>query len=62
MVFIDVSGLGWTGKDWADACEKLGWRSAGAHSPIVRLCTHYGIEREDIESFIEGIKRLVPRE
>ena len=61
MVYIDVSGLGWAGKDWADACGKLGWKSVGGQSPIVRLCTHYGIEGEDIESFIKGIKRLVPK-
>lgn len=61
MVFIDVSGLGWTGRDWAEACRKLGWRSSGYISPVVRLCTHYGIEKEDIESFISGIKKLVPK-
>jgi threonine aldolase len=60
MVYIDVSGLGWTGKQWADACAKLGWKSSG-YSPTVRLCTHYGIEREDIESFLTGIRKLAPR-
>jgi threonine aldolase len=62
MVYIDVSGLGWTGRDWAEACRKLGWKSGGSPtSTIIRLCTHYGIERGDIEAFIEGMKRLVPR-
>jgi len=61
MVYIDVSGLGWTGKQWAEACEKTGWRSAGTQTPVVRLCTHYGIEREDIESFVAEIRRRVPK-
>jgi len=60
MVYIDVSGLGWTGLEWGEACAKLGWRSRG-HSPIIRLCTHYGIEREDINAFLDGIGKLVPR-
>ena len=60
MVYIDVSGLGWTGSDWVKACGKLGWKSVGKDSRI-RLCTHYGIVREDIESFLEGIEKLVPK-
>ncbi|KON30869.1 threonine aldolase [miscellaneous Crenarchaeota group-15 archaeon DG-45] len=60
MVYIDVSGLGWTGQQWADACAKIGWRSRG-RTTTIRLCTHYGIEREDIEAFLEGIGKLVPK-
>jgi threonine aldolase len=59
MVYIDVSGLGWTGREWSEACAKLGWRSRG-YGPVVRLCTHYGIERKDIESFLDGVHGLVP--
>lgn len=62
MVYIDVSGLGWTGKKWGEACSKIGWKSGGGQSPIVRLCTHYGIRREDVVSFLEGMKKLVPKE
>jgi len=60
LVFIDVSGLGWTGQQWAEACAKIGWRSRG-RGPTIRLCTHYGIEREDIEAFLEGIGKLVSK-
>lgn len=60
MVYIDVSGLGWTGRDWVEACAELGWRSRG-YTTRIRLCTHYGIEREDIEAFLEGITNLVPK-
>jgi threonine aldolase len=60
MVYIDVSGLRWTGREWGEACAKLGWKSRG-YTPVIRLCTHYGIEREDIESFLKGIVKLVPK-
>ncbi|GAG35896.1 unnamed protein product, partial [marine sediment metagenome] len=59
MVYIDLSGLGWTGREWGEACRKLGWTSRGS-SATVRLCTHYGIEREDIEAFLDGITGIVP--
>ncbi len=60
MVYIDLSGLGWTGREWGEACRKLGWTSRGS-SATVRLCTHYGIEREDIEAFLDGIAGIVPK-
>ncbi|EMR73220.1 threonine aldolase [Thaumarchaeota archaeon SCGC AB-539-E09] len=59
MVYIDLSSIGWTGKEFTEACAKIGWKIRGA-SPIVRLCTHYGIEREDIDTFLEGMAKLVP--
>lgn len=55
MVYIDLSSIGWKADDWNKACKKLGWKSRS--SP--RLCTHYGIEREDIKSFLEGLGKLV---
>jgi threonine aldolase len=60
MVYIDLSGLGWTGREWGEACRKLGWTSRGS-SATVRLCTHYGIERGDIEAFLDGITGIVPK-
>jgi threonine aldolase len=60
MVFIDIGGLGWNGDDWGEACSKLGWKSRGRDTGL-RLCTHYGIEREDIEAFLEGITAAVPK-
>ncbi len=59
MVYIDLSSVGWTGKEWGEACAKLGWKSRG-YAATVRLVTHYGIEREDIEAFLEGIAKLLP--
>jgi len=60
MVYVDIAGLGWTGDDWGKACAKLGWKSRGRATRL-RLVTHYGIEREDIEAFLEGISGLVPK-
>lgn len=59
MVYIDLSSIGWTGREWGEACAKLGWKSRG-YAATVRLVTHYGIEREDIEAFLEGIAKLLP--
>jgi threonine aldolase len=59
MVYIDIGGLGWNGDDWGEACGKLGWKCRGSGTTL-RLCTHYGIEREDIEAFLEGITAAVP--
>ena len=58
MVYIDIGGLGWNGDDFREACEKLGWKSRGSATSL-RLCTNYGIEREDIEAFLEGISAVV---
>jgi len=58
MLFIDYSDIGWAGKDWSEACAKLGWRSRGGATGT-RLVVHYGMEREDIEAFLEGLAKLV---
>jgi threonine aldolase len=61
MVYVDFGGVGWKGKDWTKACAKLGWKSrAGDNATSTRLVTHYGIEEEDIRSFVEGIAGLLP--
>ena len=54
MVYIDFSTIGWTPQDWTQACNKLGWKTSARHGNT-RLCTHYGIEEEDIKKFIEGL-------
>ena len=58
MVYIDFSPIGWKADDWTMACKKLGWKSRASDTGT-RLCTHYGIEREDIKSFLEGLGKLV---
>ena len=58
MVYIDFSELGWTAEDWLNNCAKLGWKSR-ASTTSTRLVTHYGIEPEDIDSFLEGLASLI---
>jgi threonine aldolase len=58
MVLIDFAELAWTSDDWIAACRTLGWKTR-ARGTKTRLCTHYGIEREDITAFIKGLTHLV---
>ena len=58
MLFIEYSEIGWSGEDWVEACTKLGWKSRGGPTGA-RLCLHYGIEREDVEVFLEGLTPLI---
>jgi threonine aldolase len=58
MVYVDYSGVGWKSSDWIEACKKLGWKTR-ASGTVTRLCTHYGIDIEDVKSFIEGLTRLI---
>jgi threonine aldolase len=58
MLFIDYSDIGWKGEDWSEACTKLGWKSRGGPTGT-RLVVHYGMEREDIDAFLEGLAKLV---
>jgi threonine aldolase len=59
MVMIDFAGLPWTSADWIAACQTLGWKTR-ASGTKTRLCTHYGIEKEDISTFLEGLIHLIP--
>jgi threonine aldolase len=59
MVYIDFGVIGWTAEDWLKACIELGWKSRARYPTRTRLCTHYGIEEEDIRSFLEGIEKLI---
>lgn len=58
MVYIDYTGIGWKDADWDKATKKLGWKSVG-HGGGTRLCTHYGIEREDIKAFLDGLAKQI---
>lgn len=57
MVYIKFGEIGWTPEDWINACNKLGWKTRGYAR--TRLCTHYGIEEEDIRIFLEGLGKLI---
>jgi threonine aldolase len=58
MVYIDYSSFGWSGEDFINICKKLGWK-ARARGTSTRLCTHYGIEKDDIQAFLEGLEELI---
>ncbi len=58
MVYIDYTPIGWKDADWNNATKKIGWKSEG-HSGGTRLCTHYGIEREDIKAFVDSLAKQV---
>jgi threonine aldolase len=58
MVYVDFGPIGWTAEDWNKACADMGWKSRGRGTGT-RLVTHYGIEEEDIKSFLEGIAKRV---
>lgn len=58
MVYVDFSPIGWTAEDWNTACVKIGWKSRG-RGTSTRLVTHYGIEEEDIKSFLDGMGKLI---
>lgn len=58
MVYVDFSPIGWTAENWIKACAELGWKSRGSGTGT-RLVTHYGIEEEDIKSFLEGMAKKI---
>ena len=58
MVYVDFSPIGWTAENWNTACAKIGWKSRGRGN-TTRLVTHYGIEEEVIESFLEDMGKLI---
>ena len=58
MVYIDYTSIGWDNEKWIKACSELGWKSrAGGRN--TRLVTHYGIEEEDIKSFLEKMGEMI---
>ena len=58
MVYIDYGTIGWSGDNWKKACNSIGWKTSAGKTGT-RLVTHYGIEQEDIKSFLEGLGKLI---
>jgi threonine aldolase len=58
MVYIDYTTIGWTPEKWINSCAELGWKTRGTYKNT-RLVTHYGIEEEDIRSFLKGIAKKI---
>jgi threonine aldolase len=60
MVFFDPYSIeGWTPERWVESCSKFGFKTSGRGGHRIRLVTHYGIERDDIETLLEGIETLI---
>jgi threonine aldolase len=55
MVFIDPTSVGWSGKQWVETCTKYGFKTGARNDTRIRLVSHYGIEREDLEGLVAGI-------
>jgi len=49
IVVCDVSGLGITGEEWVSRLNQMGVKTGTLDESRVRLVTHRGIEKEDIE-------------
>ena len=58
MVYIDLTSIGLDKDRWIKSCSELGWKVRGGGANT-RLVTHYGIEEEDIRSFLDGFGRLI---
>jgi len=57
MVYIDLTDLGWERDRWGIECAKIGWKSNSGNK--IRLCTHYGIEKEDIFKFLGKMGEII---
>ena len=58
MVYIDFTSIGWTAEDWLAKTASIGWKCR-ASDTWSRLCTHYGIEEEDIRVFVDRLGELI---
>jgi len=56
IVAFDVSGLGMTGEAWTAAMNRVGVKAGALEKGRVRMVTHHGIEKEDIEYALTAIE------
>ena len=54
IILYDVSGLGVDGKIWVAELNKRGVKAGAQELGRVRMVTHRGIEKEDIECALEA--------
>ena len=59
MVFVDLTSVGWGKDEWVDACAKSGFKTGVRNSERVRLVTHYGMEREDIQRLLGDLSSIL---
>ena len=59
IVIFDVGGLNMTGTQFTDQLERHGVKALDYGGTLVRMVTHRGIEREDVNRSLEAVKRIV---
>jgi len=57
MVVYDVSGLGIGGKEWVAKLNEAGVKAGALEAGRVRMVTHRGIEKEDIEFTLRVVEK-----
>jgi threonine aldolase len=57
IVVCDVAGLGITGEKWIAKLNELGVKAGALEGSRVRLVTHRGIEKEDIEYALSVVEK-----
>ena len=58
IVIYDVSGLRLTGTDWVNRLREEGVKAGAQERGRVRMVTHHGIERNDIEYALQVAEKL----
>ena len=58
IIIYDVSGLGVNAERWVKGLQEFGVRAGAQEGGRVRMVTHRGIEREDIEYTLEVAEKL----
>jgi threonine aldolase len=60
IVVCDVAGLGITGERWIAKLNEFGVKVGALEGSRVRLVTHRGIEKEDIEYALRVVEKTAP--
>jgi threonine aldolase len=58
IVIYDVSGLGVNADNWVTRLQEFGVRAGAEEGGRVRMVTHRGIEREDIEYALQVAEKV----
>ena len=61
IVVYDVSGLGTNGNNWIEKLREAGVKAGALEDNRIRMVTHRGIEREDIEYTLEVAEKTATK-
>lgn len=59
IVLVETGEAGYTAEEFVEACETEGVRASAFGDHLVRFCTHWNVDRADVEEAIEGIERAL---